>query len=236
MKKTIAISALSLAAIGAFAQGQITFNNKVTGVVTHIYSPQLGSPSVETTGDGSNDTPAGTVVYTGTALGGFSGTGQYTGGARYAATIWAAAGQNQPDSSLNLYSQYNTTFRTSGGSGSAGFVIAPPANTADAGITGTAGAGNAATVEVRVYDTVGLSVVPTTFAQWTATVGVDHGQSLPINVTGLYDGNTANIPGTPPNLVGLSSFSLIAGAVPEPSTIALGVMGAAAFLLRRRNK
>jgi len=38
-------------------------------------------------------------------------------------------------------------------------------------------------------------------------------------------------PGTPPNLVGIQGFSLI---VPEPSTMALGLLGAAALMLRRR--
>lgn len=37
-------------------------------------------------------------------------------------------------------------------------------------------------------------------------------------------------PNTPADMVGLTSFSL----VPEPSTMALGVLGAAALLLRRR--
>ncbi|MCD6339615.1 MAG: PEP-CTERM sorting domain-containing protein [Verrucomicrobia bacterium] len=39
-------------------------------------------------------------------------------------------------------------------------------------------------------------------------------------------------PDTPPDLVGLESFSLT--VIPEPSTIALGLLGAAALLLRRR--
>ncbi len=42
-------------------------------------------------------------------------------------------------------------------------------------------------------------------------------------------------PGVPANLVGLKSFSITGGSViPEPSTIALGMVGAAALLLRRR--
>jgi hypothetical protein len=42
-------------------------------------------------------------------------------------------------------------------------------------------------------------------------------------------------PGVAANLVGLKSFSISGGSViPEPSTIALGMIGAAALLLRRR--
>jgi hypothetical protein len=43
-------------------------------------------------------------------------------------------------------------------------------------------------------------------------------------------GGAGNPPSTPAVLTGLQSFSL----VPEPSTIALGLLGAAALLLRRR--
>lgn len=47
----------------------------------------------------------------------------------------------------------------------------------------------------------------------------------------VQTGGAGNPPGLPANLVGLTSFSL---QVPEPSTIALGILGAAALLLRRR--
>lgn len=46
----------------------------------------------------------------------------------------------------------------------------------------------------------------------------------------IATGGVGAPPSLPANLVGLTSFSL----VPEPSTIALGVLGAAALLLRRR--
>jgi hypothetical protein len=49
------------------------------------------------------------------------------------------------------------------------------------------------------------------------------------NLTGLYVSGA----GTPPPLEGLESFSLTT-AVPEPSTIALGVIGASTLLFRRR--
>jgi hypothetical protein len=59
------------------------------------------------------------------------------------------------------------------------------------------------------------------------------GQSLPITVSGL-GGQPASGPPIPsPDLSGLQGFN-VALSTPEPSTIALGVLGAAALLLRRR--
>jgi len=67
----------------------------------------------------------------------------------------------------------------------------------------------------------------------TAKVGVNNWTdplALPTTVltSGLLGGGVA----TPPNLVGLTSFSL--HAVPEPSVISLGVLAGAALLLCRR--
>jgi hypothetical protein len=50
--------------------------------------------------------------------------------------------------------------------------------------------------------------------------------------SGIFSVTPASAPATPPDLVGLTSFNI--QIVPEPSTIALGVLGAAALLLRRR--
>jgi hypothetical protein len=80
--------------------------------------------------------------------------------------------------------------------------------------------GSAAAVQVRVWDT-------TTGTSWdNATI---RGESNVIDPLTLVAA-----PGTPPNLSGLQSFSLY--VVPEPSTIALGVLGAAALLFARRRK
>jgi len=59
--------------------------------------------------------------------------------------------------------------------------------------------------------------------------GAGYGFSNPINVT--LGNALAQPPTTPADLINLASFSLV---VPEPSTIALGLLGAAALLLRRR--
>jgi len=58
------------------------------------------------------------------------------------------------------------------------------------------------------------------------------GQSTPITVGPLGGTPPGGAPLTPPNLVNLQAFEL----VPEPSTIALGVLGLAGALLLRRRK
>ena len=63
-----------------------------------------------------------------------------------------------------------------------------------------------------------------------ATNGAEVGMS---NVIGLTPGDsTASPPGLPADLAGLEAFSLT--VVPEPGTIALAVLGLAAFFVRRR--
>jgi hypothetical protein len=81
-----------------------------------------------------------------------------------------------------------------------------------------------ATLQVRAWDNAGGTIT-----SWeNASI---RGQSALIvsGPLGGPDPTGANPPAIPPNLVGLQSF-----AIPEPSTIALGVLGAAALLLRRR--
>ncbi len=82
--------------------------------------------------------------------------------------------------------------------------------------------GTSVTLTVRAWD----STKGATYAAAVAAGG-KYGQSDPFTVT---LGGGGSPPSTPADLVGLKSFSL----VPEPSTIALGALGAAALLLRRR--
>jgi len=73
-------------------------------------------------------------------------------------------------------------------------------------------------LQVRAWDSL-------SGATWdTATI---RGQSPLLTTLSL-----GQAPATPPNMVGLQSFSLV--PVPEPSTIALAILGAAGLFLRRR--
>jgi hypothetical protein len=81
-------------------------------------------------------------------------------------------------------------------------------------------AGTAVDVRLRGWMTTG----PGAGTTWEAAAS--RGESSVFSVTPTM------APATPPDLVGLTSFDII--IVPEPSTIALGVLGAAALLLRRR--
>jgi len=68
------------------------------------------------------------------------------------------------------------------------------------------------------------------FEAASGTNGAETGMS---NVIGLTPGDsTASPPGLPADLAGLEAFSLT--VVPEPGTIALAVLGLAAFFVRRR--
>lgn len=80
--------------------------------------------------------------------------------------------------------------------------------------------GQAVNVQVKAWMTTG----PGAGATWEAAAS--KGASSVFSVT------PAVSPATPPDLVGLTPFNIT--IVPEPSTIALGVLGAAALLLRRR--
>jgi len=97
----------------------------------------------------------------------------------------------------------------------------------------------AATVAVACWYNAGGTINSLAAA---SAAHVPYGISLPFVMTGLGEdaadetsfNNGSQTPGTlTPAMNQLTSFSLI-GTVPEPSTIALGVMGVCAFLARRK--
>jgi hypothetical protein len=238
MKKTLLTSILSLAAAGAFAQGTVVFNNHVVGTInTHIYAPDTANPGVEFTGNAANDTPASSAVYTGVVLGGASGAAgtpiNYSFGNNFSVQLFASGTLNAPVGSLLPVSQYITTMKT--GATGAGYWV-QPSLASDPGIPNTpAGGGNvgSATVAVAAWYNGGGTITSLSAAQ---SANVPWGMSPTFNLTSLGEPANAGPPvvnSTPAeNLIGLQSFSLT--TVPEPSTIALGVMGISAFLIRRR--
>lgn len=214
MKKLIlGACALSFAAT-VFAQGTVTFNNRVVGtIVTHVYNYDPANPAAYAAGYGANDfNPAtglpGSATWAGPAL---SGSG-------FSAQIYAAPGNSQAESSLVAASPI-TSFRTGAG---AGFLAATTAT-----LTGVPADAPAATLVLRVWDNAGGTINTWEAAKAAGTVAT--GESPLFNLSAI--GGNLN---TPPNLVGLQSFNLT--IVPEPSTFALAGLGAAALLLFRRRK
>jgi len=219
MKKLALITLALTCAAGAFAQGTVVFNNRVTGtVITHVYGPLSQGSSVHKTGNGTGDTTAGTTDWTGFTLVGTSGG---LGASTTFSQLLAANGAGQAESAL-LPSLPTTTFRTGAASGNI------------VGTTATLGNvppdAPAATIEMAAWDN--SSGLYATWAQasiaWNAGL-IAAGLSGPITVNAI--GGVSNPAQT---LNGLQSFNLY--FVPEPTSFALAGLGAAAMLIFRRRK
>jgi hypothetical protein len=264
MKKAAIIGIASLVSVGAFAQGTLVFFDNVPGsVVFQVYSPNPANPAVEQTGNtATGQAPAGTTTYGGTAIGGslFSGTAPATigvgsplfaDGNLFTAEIYALSTSNQvslpPFSSLQPVGQYTENFTTSGGTANA--YLAGQNLTTDPGIPFTGY--DAVNQQIDQKAWLGIAAwyngggAYTTLAQAQAA-GAPWGISTVVKSSNLGEPSsveTANnggqiTPGTtPPNLpsnIGNGGWSFSLVSTPEPSTIALGVMGFGAFLARRR--
>jgi hypothetical protein len=196
----------------------VTFNNHVAGsVVTHIYAPYASNPSIQQSGNGSADFPAGD--------GGHWFGWTLLTGSGFTAQLWAAPGLNQPESSL-VPASPTTVMRTGP---AAGYVAGVTASLPNVPESSTAGA----TVEVRVWDNQGGSI--TTWATALIAWQADTTGSYAVASSPLFD-ITAVIgsPFTSPTiLIGLQSFNIYT-AIPEPSTFALAALGSAVLLICRR--
>jgi hypothetical protein len=253
MKKTLIISALLVGSISAYSQGTVLFVDRASDVNIHVYAPQGQTATVETTGDANSavgvtadiyeDTQAngfattgtlvtgGSTVYTGGAIGNTkagnataAGAYHYNVGTDFTVELYGAAGYNTPLASLQPLSQYTSSLTTSGTYGGTFVAVYP---SPDAGIPSTTG--NQATIALYAWYSLG----GLTLAEDQAGSG-PWGVSPTDNITAL--GNLGSPASTPEDMLGLQSFSLEAPTVatPEPSTIALAVMGASALLFRRR--
>jgi len=222
MKKTLILGAVLAGAVGAYAQGTVNFADEIGGFTMHIYGPQASGLVVS--GNAANDVPAGSVVYdAGSAVGG-SATGTGLGnGLNVSVELYALTGAGEPLSSLQPISQYSGHAGTK--AAAAGPFIGNAITGTDPGIPNTTG--GVATVALAAWFNGGGTYTSLAAAE---AAGQPYGESAPATVTGL--GGTGSPPATPP-AIGVQSFSL--SSTPEPSSIALGIMGASAFLLRRRN-
>jgi len=228
MKKTLTVIAMLVAgSVSVYSQGQFVFEGYVNGAFgQQIFNTQpTANDNYVATFNGGNGTytvdeevgatafskelPAGTQVYAaGTAL---TGTG-YDAQLIYAPTANAALSTLTPFGSvLNFYTA----------TAAVGLVQSAITET----IPGVASA--PITIGIAAWNNEGGTI--TTLAE--AQAAGDPWGISPVteNVT-LSSGS----PATPaPMVYGAYSFSL-GTSVPEPSTIALGVMGVSALLFRRR--
>jgi len=104
--------------------------------------------------------------------------------------------------------------------------------TTEYGVVPSGTTGGAATVQVYAWYNAGGTI--TSYAAAVAAGNDPHGFSATANVTSLGGPEPTGPAATAAALPNVGNFSVT--GVPEPSTIALGVMGASAFLLRLRKK
>jgi len=190
-------------------------NTRLTGtVITHVYAPQAGNTTFSQIGNGSTDYPSGAVNWTGWTP--ISGSG-------YLAALMSAPGQNAAEASLALNAQ-TQSFRTGTAAGQIPQTTYVLGNVAKDYALG-------ATLQLFAWDNTSGNYA-TAASAWTAwKAGTIAG-----GVSGVFNLNTV-IGGdltAPPVVDGVKSFNLY--MIPEPSTMALAGLGAAALLIFRRRK
>jgi hypothetical protein len=207
MKKTLIVTFAMACAVSVMAQGKVTFNNRVVGtVVAPVYGVNPANTLEMLQGNDATGTPAGSAVYAGPKL---DGTG-------YSAQLFWGAGLGLTmDMIVNAGPV--TAFRAGN---AAGFITA-----VDGTLPGST-IGSDLTLQLRAWDNRGGQVG--TWAEAVAA-GVAMGYSMPFDHVAVGGGS---LPAK--NLVGLQSFNI--AEVPEPSSLALLGLGAAAMMIfRRRN-
>jgi hypothetical protein len=223
MKKSLTVVALLAGAVSVYSQGTFTlndyaapafqigiFNTQTTASTPVTYN---GVTVMEIRGNPSGthfgqEANGGTTVYSSYA--GLSGTG-------WDAEVLVGAGNNDSVSSLTETGVIENFYT----GGLAGLFMGNQ-------VVAASGVAGAATVAVAAWANTGTAGAANSLAQ-AITDGYAWGISAPGNLT------LATGAASPPLLPStVTSFSL--GTVPEPSTIALGVIGASAFLMRLRRK
>jgi hypothetical protein len=232
MKKTLTVVTLLAGAVVGYSQGLVEWDTHVTGVLLQpVFAQQQsdinsgtavsfgGYTVYETIGNSTyeHELPTGTTTYTGAPL---SGTGYD------AELLVGPAGSTLASTGANAMTAF-------GGSTSSGAVIAN-FNTAVA----TVGYVNSVN-SFALPSTAGGVQVEVAVAAWDNENGTVNSLATaqkdgdPWGISNVVNYTTGTAPSAPPNTLGIEAFDL-GTATPEPSTIALGVMGASALLFRRR--
>lgn len=207
MKKLILSSVALMCAASVFAQGTVQFNNRTSA--TALQSHIYLSPAGVTQqirGNGANDFPSGSTSWTGFTA--LQGSG-------YAAVLMV----NYGGTGVPTFGNVTTDFRTGN---AAGYL-----NAKEVAISGAA-VNSSVKLNIFAWETKGTFVDPA--AAWAAwqSGALAGGFSNQIDYT--LGGGVV----TPPLMNGLQSFNIY--MVPEPSSMALAGLGAAALLIFRRRK
>jgi hypothetical protein len=234
MKKTLIAASILAGAVGAYAQGSLNWGDGQTGFAISIISPNPADPFVEQSGNTSWDNPAGSASYAGGWIGGGAAPGggigatssdgpygiDYTAAGNFSAGLYVDTSLTALTADILSGTPVATTSLLGGAN--AGLYNTVPGAYVSGLAPGTAVwvglaawySGNGATSYATSVADSGVEG----FVESTSTVALGGGSSPPSGIDGI----------------GLSSFSL--AGVPEPSTIALGVIGASTFLMRLRRK
>jgi len=223
MKKILLFTASLVVAASAFAQGTVQFNNIVSASSLRfpIYNIDPASPTLEKHGNTTTGQPAGVQTYGTAAL--LEGTG-------FTVELWGLVGTGNSSNSLARLA--GTSFRTGPAAGFINTALLPGGSSLVAvpgAPIGTA-ATPSGTFQIRAWNNVGGTI-----GNWAAALAlpaVARGASEIVNAGPL--GGTGIPANTDPVLAGMTSFNL--HIVPEPSAIALGVLGLGTLMFLRRRK
>jgi len=258
MKKLVVTIGLLAGATVAYSQGTINWSDYIganpgeglPAFAISVWSPGPGGAE-QNLGNSPNslngDNPSGTASYSGVLIGGTgsgSGATGYGNGSDYDIGLYAGTSAAAAQAAVASGTPSATANFSAGGGGwdftgaldspLAGFaakssVFVELAAWYNGGATG-AGLGSITSyaAAVAAQDPAGTSVVSGSPVQASAYTSATGGE------VSLGGGSPAATAGTLAGL-GITDFSL-ATSTPEPSTIALGVVGASAFLMRLRRK
>lgn len=238
MKKILLISACLTLAHAAFSQGTVAFANRngssTTAAPGQVIAPVYGlnptAPTQRISGNTSAGVPVGTTAY-GTSPFLFNDATH-----TYVATLWGLSstlpmsGDARNNNLVQASPNNNATFRTSTSGTFAGVWNSPGAIP----IAGVATDTDHPFLQVRVWDTKGGTI-----NTWTEALNAWNAGQIALGYSDIFQipfalGGTLNPPNTQPNMQGMQSFNVT--MVPEPSTIALGILGAGClFLLDRKS-
>jgi hypothetical protein len=212
MKKIITVAALLAGAASAYSQGTLAFSDYGGSYSTYFYNVQASG----------NTTP---ITYNGYTVMETSGnTASYTSGTKLSGTAYSIqvlCGTGNGDTLAQLTPQGSTSgFNTGGFAGLFSATVTDTMASTPAG---------PATIALAAWQNTGTSGSALTLAAAQA-------DNYAWGISTLANISLVASPTTPPAIpAGVQSFSL-GSATPEPSTIALGVIGASAFLMRLRRK